>query len=254
MKEIFRTNNFNIIRLIAALQVAIHHTTKYLEIDKTDSLFFDLLKLFPGVPIFFFISGFLISKSYESNSSLKEYAQNRILRIYPALLICTFVAIVSVYLTGYLSDKSFSIIRLMIWLVGQVSIVQFYNPDFMREFGTGVLNGSLWTISVELQFYIMVPILYWLFGLARPEKSNQKILLLILFFMSFHIAHYSLIEDYDDNFLFKLWGVSFLPWIYMFLVGVFFQKNFAFFHRLLSGKILYLIPLYILVSYLSVHR
>lgn len=48
--------------------------------------FLAFIDLFPGVPIFFFISGFLISKSFEENSVLKEYALNRILRIYPGLL------------------------------------------------------------------------------------------------------------------------------------------------------------------------
>jgi peptidoglycan/LPS O-acetylase OafA/YrhL len=41
--------------------------------------------------------------------------------------------------------------------LAQLSIVQFYNPDFLRGYGVGVLNGSLWTISVELQFYVMLP-------------------------------------------------------------------------------------------------
>ncbi len=96
MKEIFRINNFDIIRLFAALQVAIHHTMSHLKIEQnSDSVILMFSGFFPGVPIFFFVSGFLISKSYESNPSIREYAQNRILRIYPALIICTFIALCS---------------------------------------------------------------------------------------------------------------------------------------------------------------
>jgi len=80
----FRVNNFDIIRLIAALLFAIHHTIGHLEIEKTSSIIFTISSYLPGVPIFFFVSGFLISKSYENNSLIIEYAQNRILRIYPA--------------------------------------------------------------------------------------------------------------------------------------------------------------------------
>ncbi len=160
MQNLFRVNNFNIIRLIAALQVAILHTMSHLEVEHTSSVMLSISSYFPGVPIFFFVSGFLISKSYENNSLIKEYASNRILRIYPALVICTFVAIFSIYLTGYLENRNFSTIEFVLWLVGQISFFQFYNPEFMREFGTGVMNGSLWTISVELQFYLMVPIIY----------------------------------------------------------------------------------------------
>lgn len=47
-----------------------------------------------------------------------------------------------------------------------MSFVQFYNPDWLRGFGTGVLNGSLWSIPVELQYYVLLPFLigsteYW---------------------------------------------------------------------------------------------
>jgi len=71
--------------------------------------------------------------------------------------------------------------------------------------------------------------------------------------MIFFIIRSSLLENYQDSILFKLWGVSFIPWIYMFLVGVFFQKNFSLFHKLLSNKALYLIPIYLLISFLTVN-
>ena len=56
-----RENNLNLIRLLAALQVAISHSLTHLDI-KTEWLLFlnnNFFKYFPGVPIFFFISGFL---------------------------------------------------------------------------------------------------------------------------------------------------------------------------------------------------
>jgi len=251
VKNLFRVNNFDIIRLIAALQVAVHHTVGHLEVGHGSSVMLSILSYFPGVPIFFFVSGFLISRSYENNSQLSEYAQNRILRIFPALIACTFVALVSVYLTGYLADRNYSISEFIFWIVGQVSFFQFYNPEFMREFGTGVMNGSLWTVSVELQFYIMVPILYWTFGLSKAENINRKLLSLILVFMVLHVGKYSLNQEYDESILFKLYGVSFIPWIWMFLVGVLFQKNFAFLHRVLAGKALYILPVYLLTSFFS---
>ena len=60
-------NNFNLIRLFAALQVAIVHSAGYLNIDIQYLKFLDL---FPGVPIFFFISGFLIIKSFKKNKKI----------------------------------------------------------------------------------------------------------------------------------------------------------------------------------------
>ncbi|MFK5891880.1 MAG: acyltransferase, partial [Pseudomonadota bacterium] len=247
----FKVNNFDIIRLIAALQVVIHHTLLYFDVEHIPLALLSILSYFPGVPIFFFVSGFLISKSYENNFLIKEYASNRILRIYPALIICTLVTIFSIYLTGYLSNRQLNIIEFIFWIVGQISFFQFYNPEFMREFGTGVINGSLWTITVELQFYFIVPIIYYVFGLAKQKNTNRNLLILISIFMLFHMTKYSFSNEYDENLLFKLFGVSFIPWIWMFLVGVLFQKNFIAIHKILSGKVLYILPLYLLISFYS---
>lgn len=208
------------------------------------------LKFFPGVPIFFFVSGFLISKSYENNSIIKEYTRNRLLRIYPALIICTFISLFSIYLTGYFSTKDINPLEFLFWVAGQTSIVQFYNPEFMRQFGNGVLNGSLWTITVELQFYIIVPMIYLLLRLEK--NSNFKLLFLMIIFLVTNIIYRNSFIDYNEIFIYKLIGVSFIPWIYMFLLGVFFQKNFTFFYKYLSEKFVYLLPPYLLVGYIAI--
>ena len=70
--------------------------------------------------------------------------------------------------------------------------------------------------------------------------------------MSLHVVYYLMKEKYGEFIPFKLWGVSFVPWVYMFLVGVFFQKNFNFFHRYLSGKAFMLCVIYLIVSYNAV--
>ena len=55
--DFFRLNNFDFIRLIAALQVALVHGITHLEV-KILNPFLDFLNLFPGVPIFFFSEWF----------------------------------------------------------------------------------------------------------------------------------------------------------------------------------------------------
>jgi peptidoglycan/LPS O-acetylase OafA/YrhL len=245
-------NNFDLIRLIAAIQVVLIHSLHHLHIDVSGSYIREALTLFPGVPIFFFISGFLISKSYESNPLIREYTQNRMLRIYPALIICTIFAIFSVYLTGYFSNVDVGLGKFFGWIIGQISFIQFYNPDFMRGFGTGVLNGSLWTISVELQFYVLIPILYWLIGFVEKKRINVLLIVLICVFLLVNIVYYEFKKTHADEFFLKLVGVSFLPWFYMFLVGVFFQKNFDTMFRLLSSRFSLVLILYVLVGYLSV--
>jgi peptidoglycan/LPS O-acetylase OafA/YrhL len=163
----FKENSLDAMRLLAASEVAIEHTFEFMLDERPDNLFFDILELFPGVPIFFFISGYLISKAYERSPNNWEYAKNRILRLYPALIICVAVNIMMVGATGYFSISQASNSDIALLFLGKTTFFQFYNPDFMRAFGDGVLNGSLWTICVELQFYILTPLLYRASGDSR---------------------------------------------------------------------------------------
>ena len=86
----FRINNFDLIRLFAAFQVVLHHSNTHFGLTKENCLFLKLTAAFPGVPIFFFISGYLISRSYEQTYSVRAYVKSRFLRIYPALWVCFF--------------------------------------------------------------------------------------------------------------------------------------------------------------------
>lgn len=245
--EQFRTNNFDLIRLFAASQVVFHHASVHLDAGASGQLW-AVIEQFPGVPIFFFISGFLISRSYETNPALWEYATNRLLRIYPGLWICLVVTTLAVAATGYFSQAAVSAGQLAMWLLAQSTFVQFFNPDFMRGFAVGVINGSLWTISVELQFYVLVPLLYWLLarlGMSRG-RTNTALLVLVVVFAGLNRLYYHFDEALSDHFLYKLAGVSFAPWIYMFLLGTLAQRNFPTLQRLLAG---YFVPL--LVAYLG---
>ena len=156
----FRTNNFDLIRLVAALQVVFLHTSKHLDLIHPESVLSSIIDRFPGVPIFFFVSGFLISRSFETNPGLGDYSRNRAFRIFPALWVCFMLSVLSAWMTGYFSTVEVPIARFVGWVAAQLSFLQIYNPEFMRGYGTGVLNGSLWTITVELQFYVIVPCLY----------------------------------------------------------------------------------------------
>ena len=231
-KKTFVSNNFNLIRLFAALQVVFMHGYEGLNIAGAGLS--KVLSSFPGVPIFFFISGYLISSPYIRNNNIFQYAINRVVRIYPALIMCTLLSILAVYLTGYFSSYEISVTKFLVWILAQVSFVQFYNPDFMREFGTGVLNGSLWTISVELQFYFITPILYFFMNKVKRESINITLIIFIILFMVINQLYIFLGNSYSEHILYKLFHVSFAPWFYMFLVGILFQHNFVKIYNLIK--------------------
>ena len=227
----FQQNNFDLIRLLAALQVAVQHSHMHLFVPLAP-LLAGLVNLFPGVPIFFFVSGLLISRSYERSGGLGRFAINRGLRIYPALWVCTAVSIIAVFLVGYRS-AGLTFAEFATWTCAQTTFVQFYNPEFMRGFGVGVLNGSLWTIAVELQFYVLAPCLYRV-GLIE----NRRLIATMLFFLTINRLFYYGCGPLGlaDAWWMKVVGVTFAVHFYMFLAGVFVQRNFDAFERVLAGR------------------
>ena len=237
-------NNFDLIRLFAAVQVAISHAADWMHAPVP---WLSFLRYFPGVPIFFFISGYLIYQSYANISSpnrLRIFATNRLLRLFPALYVCIIFSILLTYYSGYFSTVQISLKQWIIWLISQFTFLQFFNPDFMRAFGTGKLNASLWTITVELQFYLLTPIIFFLF------KNYKKISIgLFAFFVLLNTAN-SFFNPRVAT-LEKMFNVSFAPWIAMFILGAYVSTNKALQQRLLKINILIPLVLYLLTYYVA---
>ena len=252
MNQNISRNNFDLIRLFAASQVAILHVMSYLSWSWHTTPVIQLLVLFPGVPIFFFISGFLISRSYEKTGPIIDYARNRALRIFPALHFCVLINLLLIWSTGYFATVDAGFWDVMLLYLGKTTIFQFYNPDFMRHFGDGVLNGSLWTICVELQFYFLMPIIYAIVVSDRKRDTNIVLISLVVITLIFNRSLYATQSEYGTSNYWKLARVSFLPWIYMFLTGVLAQRNFQFLAKFLrkhQHMLLLALPVYVLYAH-----
>jgi peptidoglycan/LPS O-acetylase OafA/YrhL len=205
-----RINNFDLVRLYGALQVAVLHAMVHLHASGVDALVL-VLGYFPGVPIFFAVSGFLVSLSLERATSLRQYFLNRALRIFPALWVCFILSLIIVLIYGI---RPPSLGRFFVWASAQLTIVQFYNPDWLRGFGVGALNGSLWTIPVELQFYAVLPLL----ALWARAKPKRWVVLTVLAAVLLVIVR-ALTSASAESFEGKLAGVTLAPFLFYFLVG-----------------------------------
>lgn len=213
--HISRNNCFDVIRLLASIQVVIVHYFEHLDLNRAAIRW---LEIFPGVPIFFVISGFLVSASYERCDTKLTYAMNRVLRIYPGLWVCLLISLLSVFLV---SGQPAAWVEIAPWLAAQLSIAQFYNPGFLREYGVGVLNGSLWTIPVEIQFYICVPLIYLIL-----ERMGWRLRVTIAGLIGLIVISqiYRVLSKGSDDIIFKLFFVTALPHLYMFVFGILLQK------------------------------
>jgi peptidoglycan/LPS O-acetylase OafA/YrhL len=237
-----RINNFDLLRIFAALQVVMIHSALHLGVARPG--WWWVVDAFPGVPIFFMISGFLISASYERSTSLASYARNRILRIYPGLWCCLLVTILVASLFGF----GFLRWQALEWLVCQLVGV-IYTPHFLRSFGFGSYNGSLWTIPIELQFYAVLPILYWLTRKAGNRTALYGVAWVLFLAIAFGATLFfePLGEPGDEPLVQKLLRYSFLPHFYLFLTGVLFQRLQVYRYRWIAGKGLYWVAGYLLL-------
>ncbi len=222
-----RPNNFDLLRLFAAIQVVYCHTTFHLEV--TTGIGHPWLRYvinwFPGVPIFFTISGFLISRSWERTVDWRQYAANRMLRIYPALWVQLAIGIIILVGFGAITPSVVSQRSFYAWLIAQTSFAQFYSAPFLREFGWRSLNGSLWTIPVELGFYVLLPMIY--VGIVnRCRRRQADFALSLLAISSFDYWFHLSTSVQTESILAKLQMASPLPHLHMFLVGVLLHRNF----------------------------
>lgn len=125
--------------------------------------------MFPGVPIFFVMSGFLVAKSFMDNGGhLGRYFVNRALRIYPGLWLNLSAILLLMTLTGVLGGAVQPPVAWLehyfpaLYLTGSnelasaTTAVEVFTFNNFLPFWPG---GALWTIPIELGFYILLPVL-----------------------------------------------------------------------------------------------
>jgi peptidoglycan/LPS O-acetylase OafA/YrhL len=214
-----RQNNLEWLRLIFAMQVVFSHVFSHLEPSFKLPGF---ISIFPGVPAFFFVSGFLIYSSY-LNSPGKRYFENRFLRLFPALVVVTIGGGgVILFAQGWGSLLNHAS-TFFFWFLSQVTLGQAYNPNLFRNVGIGVINGALWTITTEILFYLSVPVIVWL------EKRFRfvVVVLIIISFLIYAIGPTLLnIIVYRNKSIFDVLALTPIVWGWMFGLGIIVVKYY----------------------------
>lgn len=238
-----RDNNFTLIRLFAALQVVAMHADTHLRVGLPGR---GLLEMFHGVPIFFFISGMLVTLSLGSRN-LGSYIEARMRRIFPALWLAFLFAAVLLISFGQIGLSELTLTQFWLWAFGQITVFQVYHPDIFRDFGVGAVNGSLWTIPVELGFYIALPIL----ALVARKKAVFHALVIVGAVVSFAIYQWAVGRDGLGG---KILMATPLAHFWLFAMGVLaflhFDKALAWASQLNRYRLGYLYPL---AAYVAAH-
>ena len=217
MKEIdYRKNGFDILRYWAAFSVMFLHFTGWALQSINSGFAVNLMVrrivcFFPGVVVFFTISGFLVSGSYERSVSRAVFYKKRVLRLYPELWLCTIINLIVVCFLAY-DILDISIVK---WVFTQILGIA-NTPSCLRNFATGSINGALWTIFVNVQLYIVIGILYpWL-----KKRRKSEWISIIICVAAINIGC-SLLQTYANGVFNKILERTFLPYSIWFIIGVF---------------------------------
>lgn len=123
-----------------------------------------------GVKMIFVITGFLITQSFLREQNLGQFLKRRLIRIYPALICCVVVCTfaLSLFSTLNLADYfrwcwQYLLKNLALQPVYALPGVFENNPY------SNAVNGSLWTLPVEVAMYFFVGIALWLFTRFRDK-------------------------------------------------------------------------------------
>ena len=152
-----RRDNFDALRLLAAIVVLVGHGFVLTGSRPVPSVLGVPVHII-GLSVFFVISGYLISGSWQAGGGSARFLWHRVLRIFPALIV---VIAVTVFVVGPLAstvDLGPYFASGETWrYLGNVSLVMTYDlPGVFRTHPTTAVNGSLWTLGVEFCCYLSV--------------------------------------------------------------------------------------------------
>ncbi len=160
-----------------------------------------LSKIFPGaagVTIFFFISGFLITRlllaelEENNNLDLPRFYIRRLLRLMPALYV--FITIISLANLPYNgSPNKYEITSAYLYYVNYYNAL---SPIFNWPI-TEVPWWLLWSLAVEEHFYLIFPFLLLVFGKTHKSRIILVVTIIILSLISRLIAYHILNLGYD---------------------------------------------------------
>jgi peptidoglycan/LPS O-acetylase OafA/YrhL len=185
-----RDNNFQLIRLLSAAAVVLFHSYA-LTNHWTDE---PLWRRIPemnfgalGVACFFVISGFLVTQSWRARGNVVQFVAARALRIYPALLGAVVLTLVLAGMSSALDWRAFLAHPQTLDYVLHVTPAWEIRHQLPGAFPANPIphdvNGSLWTLPIELRLYLAVLVAGIVGMLTRPLVLLATLVVLLALFV-----------------------------------------------------------------------
>ena len=203
MQTMLHRNNFDLLRFVFAFVVFLVHAWA-LSGAETLKVLTDVLSTEVAVKAFFVVSGFLIFMSYEKSRSVGSYFNKRLRRIYPAYASVILIwALLGSGLSSLPIQQYFSV-DVLKYLAANLVFLNFLHPNLPGLFETNHLqavNGALWTLKIEVMFYLSVPLLVW-----ACRRWGYMLVLLLIYVLSIAYTYtmFAVAEQTGNGLYFEL--------------------------------------------------
>lgn len=187
-------NNFDLLRFVFAFTVFLVHA-QTLSQNTSLAPLAEWLSAELAIQGFFVISGYLVYMSHENTRNLSFYLQKRARRIYPAYFT---VIVLSALAGALLSSKGIAeyfSADLFRYLGANLLFLNFLAPNLPGVFETHTLqavNGALWTLKIEVLFYLSVPFIAWA---ARRYGHALSFAMVYIASILYSLLMYRLLEN-----------------------------------------------------------
>lgn len=153
-------NNFGVLRLALALLVVFGHF-KILQGNMHPGIIFSYADL--AVDAFFIVSGYLIYGSFDNKPDPGSFYIRRLFRIYP-LYFVTVIAqgMAMAIIAGGIIPNIAGLLKYLSFNLVMANFLAHDLGGLLSNLPNNGINPSLWTLKVEVAFYLVMPVLWYL--------------------------------------------------------------------------------------------
>lgn len=242
-----RNNNFGLVRYLLAFGVLIAH---FNELCGASVGWFVTNN--DRVGGFFALSGFLLLHPLLKGTPLRHFFINRLWRLMPSYCFVVVVAAVGLAVVSTLpTAQYFTSAGFWQYLGANLVFLNFLHPDLpgvFEQLPLPAVNGALWTMKVEWQLTLLLPLLLWL--IKKYRLDLRKVIAAVLLLSVVWRVVFFILYSSTGSEIYEIMGRQFGGQAIYYFLGALIYTFYSWFYRARRWIIWPSIILYILFRFI----